>query len=448
MSSEINTEITLRITLVPYDGTTLEWSRDRFLENLEYRVNEYLDPKCQVKGAKEIQSETDVIFDIVFSLDKKWASTFTIPQMVTYIRNLLNSSVGFIRLIKNIQIESSVASEANSKEGHDESALGLLSGLGEEQTTITPTEDLEALGLSARACKILRGVGVSTRSQLISLWEHGNPHGNTQIIFELDVEDLHLASKIIHNYHETSHIEQMHAESALTSAHERGSQPRVEGEATSRHGITLPDSEKSPQEDLSLNDMKRRQEAFDDSNNIESAKRFEGTKETKVNVQALRDEFGLTRWGLARKLGVNHMTVRNWELGQSSPNERNSKALLSLARLQRVERKKIHEIHGEQTKQKDVYILGILDKIDLTPRKLANKLGVRTPTIAAWKQGRTPSERNLKALLSLARRHRKKRRKAIMLEESQNGTTQFSSSFIEELKGIVAISFLPNELMS
>jgi hypothetical protein len=62
----------------------------------------------------------------------------------------------------------------------------------EIQTTIMPREDLGALGLSARACQILGHAGVSTKSQLVNLWQHGD----IRCIWELDLPDIRQVQKI------------------------------------------------------------------------------------------------------------------------------------------------------------------------------------------------------------------------------------------------------------
>jgi RNA polymerase sigma factor (sigma-70 family) len=117
-------------------------------------------------------------------------------------------------------------------------------------------------------------------------------------------------------------------------------------------------------------------EDHDHRSKIDSAVVVARTENEQVNVQALREELGLTPWGLARILGVHHMTINNWEQGRSSPNRRNLRALLNLARKRQIRPKKVtvtqegQEFHsnglvdeGKVLKR----IQGLNERIDYSP---------------------------------------------------------------------------------
>lgn len=88
---------------------------------------------------------------------------------------------------------------------HDSPIPTPASSESEIQTTIMPREDLGALGLSARACKILSRAGVSTKSQLVNLWRHGD----MRCIWELDPSDIRQVQRIVGVSGEKATIEQV-----------------------------------------------------------------------------------------------------------------------------------------------------------------------------------------------------------------------------------------------
>lgn len=130
-------------------------------------------------------------------------------------------------------------------------------------------------------------------------------------------------------------------------------------------------------------------------------------------IKRLRSRFNLTQAELAELLGISGAAVTSWETGKTRPSRENRQALMDLRQTDRDEINRrlsretpsgggAPELSGTATEVTPDDIRAIRQRLDITQRELADRLGVSVNTISNWETGRSsPRRRSLEMLRSL-----------------------------------------------
>jgi len=129
-------------------------------------------------------------------------------------------------------------------------------------------------------------------------------------------------------------------------------------------------------------------------------------------IKRLRNRLNLTQAELAELLGISGAAVTSWETGKTRPSRANRRALVELRETDRDEVNKrlsretasgggAPEMRGAPTGVSPDDIRNIRERLGMTQRGLADRLGVSVNTISNWETGRSsPRRRSLERLRS------------------------------------------------